>query len=183
MDLIITDIMMPVIDGYDFIKSLRDASYNQPVLIITAKDSFDDMEKGFRAVTDDYMVKPINVNELALRVKALLNRAKINTERKLTVGNTVFEYDSLTVFTNKGEETLPQKEFLLLFKLISYPNHIFTRHQLMDEIWGMNSESDMRTVDVHIGRLRERFKDNTDFEIVTVRGLGYKAVKKREKNT
>lgn len=183
IDLIITEIMMPVIDGYDFIKSLRDASYNQPVLIITAKDSFDDMEKGFRAGTDDYMVKPINVNEMALRVKALLKRAKINNERKLTVGNTVFEYDSLTVFTNKGEETLPQKEFLLLFKLISYPNHIFTRHQLMDEIWGMNSESDMRTVDVHIGRLRERFKDNKDFEIVTVRGLGYKAVKKREKNT
>ena len=183
IDLIISDLMMPVMDGYDFIQSLRDASYQQPILIITAKDSFDDMEKGFRVGTDDYMVKPINVNEMALRVRALLKRAQINHERRLTVGTTVLDYDSLTVSAEEKEETLPQKEFLLLFKLISYPNHIFTRHQLMDEIWCMNSESDIRTVDVHIGRLRERFKDNDDFEIVTVRGLGYKAVKKREKNT
>ena len=183
IDLIISDLMMPVMDGYDFIQSLRDASYQQPILIITAKDSFDDMEKGFRVGTDDYMVKPINVNEMALRVRALLKRAQINHERRLTVGTTVLDYDSLTVSAEEKEETLPQKEFLLLFKLISYPNHIFTRHQLMDEIWGMNSESDIRTVDVHIGRLRERFKDNSDFSILTVRGLGYKAVKKREKNT
>ncbi len=183
IDLIISDLMMPVMDGYDFIQTLRDASYQQPILIITAKDSYDDMEKGFRVGTDDYMVKPINVNEMVLRVHALLKRAQISHERRLTAGETVLDYDSLTMTTKRKEETLPQKEFLLLFKLVSYPNHIFTRHQLMDEIWGMNTESDMRTVDVHIGRLRERLKENNDFEIITVRGLGYKAVKKSEKTT
>ncbi len=178
IDLIISDIMMPKMDGLTFIKTLRNADYNQPVLIITARDSYDDMEIGFKSGTDDYMVKPINVNEMVLRVGALLKRAKINNERKLTIGNTLLEYDSLTVKNGTKEEALPQKEFMLLFKLISSPNHIFTRQQLMDEIWGMDSESDMRTVDVHIGRLRERFKNNNDFEIITVRGLGYKAVKK-----
>lgn len=178
IDLIISDIMMPVLDGYTLIQEIRQANYKQPVLIITAKDSFDDIEKGFRIGTDDYMIKPINVNEMVLRVGALLKRAQINSERKITIGNTTLEYDSLTVYSAEKEETLPQKEFLLLFKLLSSTNHIFTRQQLMDEIWGMDTETDFRTVDVHIGRIRDKFKYNTDFEIVTVRGLGYKAVKK-----
>ena len=179
VDLIISDIMMPKMDGYTFIKEIRDADYKQPVLIITAKSSFDDMEKGFNCGTDDYMVKPININEMVLRVRALLKRAQINSERRIVVGDTVLEYDSFTVSTNGHEEILPQKEFLLLFKLLSSSNHIFTRQQLMDEIWGMDSQSEIRTVDVHIGRLREHFKNSEDFEIVTVRGLGYKVVRKK----
>ena len=149
-----------------------------PILMVTAKDQFDDLQKGFRAGTDDYMIKPINVKELVLRVEALLRRAKIQSEKRIIVGNTILDYDALTV-TIHGEETiLPQKEFYLLYKLLSYPNKIFTRPQLMDEIWGMFSETDERTVNTHINRLRDRFADCTDFEIVTVRGLGYKAVKR-----
>lgn len=178
IDLIICDIMMPIMDGYSFVQEIRNANYTQPVLMITAKDTFDDMEKGFRAGTDDYMVKPININEMVLRVGALLKRAQINHERKIVIGNTKLEYDSLTVTQNQKEEMLPQKEFLLLFKLLSSLNHIFTRQQLMDEIWGLDTETESRTVDVHIGRLREKFRNNPDFEIITVRGLGYKAVKK-----
>ena len=159
-------------------QEIRNANYNQPVLMITAKDTFDDMEKGFRAGTDDYMVKPININEMVLRVGALLKRAQINHERRVIVGNTKLEYDSLTVTQNNKEEMLPQKEFLILFKLLSSLNHIFTRQQLMDAIWGLDTETESRTVDVHIGRLREKFRNNPDFEIVTVRGLGYKAVKR-----
>ena len=167
-------------DGYELTKSVREAKMDLPILMVTAKDQFDDMQKGFRAGTDDYMIKPINVKELVLRVEALLRRAKIQSEKKITVGDTVLDYDALTV-TIHGEETiLPQKEFYLLYKLLSYPNKIFTRPQLMDEIWGMFSETDERTVNTHINRLRDRFSDCTDFEIVTVRGLGYKAVKKVE---
>ena len=178
VDLIVADIMMPNMDGYELTKAVRDAKMELPILMVTAKDQFDDMQKGFRAGTDDYMVKPINVKELVLRVEALLRRAKIQSEKKITVGSTVLDYDALTV-TIRGEETiLPQKEFYLLYKLLSYPNKIFTRPQLMDEIWGMFSETDERTVNTHINRLRERFADCRDFEIVTVRGLGYKAVKK-----
>ena len=178
VDLIVADIMMPNMDGYELTKAVRDAKMELPILMVTAKDQFDDMQKGFRAGTDDYMVKPINVKELVLRVEALLRRAKIQSEKKITVGSTVLDYDALTV-TVRGEETiLPQKEFYLLYKLLSYPNKIFTRPQLMDEIWGMFSETDERTVNTHINRLRERFADCRDFEIVTVRGLGYKAVKK-----
>lgn len=146
--------------------------------MITAKDTFDDMEKGFRAGTDDYMVKPININEMVLRVGTLLKRAQINHERRVIVGHTKLEYDSLTVTQNDKEEMLPQKEFLILFKLLSSLNHIFTRQQLMDEIWGLDTETESRTVDVHISRLREKFRNNPDFEIITVRGLGYKAVKR-----
>lgn len=178
VDLIVADIMMPGMDGYELTKEIRAAKMDIPILMVTAKDQFDDMQKGFRAGTDDYMIKPINVKELVLRVEALLRRAKIQSEKKITVGNTVLDYDALTV-TIHGEETiLPQKEFYLLYKLLSYPNKIFTRPQLMDEIWGMFSETDERTVNTHINRLRERFSDCKDFEIVTVRGLGYKAVKK-----
>ena len=178
IDLIVADIMMPNMDGYELTKSLREASYDLPILMVTAKDQFEDMRKAFRAGTDDYMIKPINVNELILRVEALLRRAKISSEKKIVVGDTVLDDDALTV-TRKGDESiLPQKEFYLLYKLLSYPNKIFTRQQLMDEIWGMFSETDERTVNTHINRLRDRFVDCKDFEIVTVRGLGYKAVKK-----
>ena len=177
IDLIVADIMMPNMDGYELTKSLRSANYELPILMVTAKDQFIDIQNGFRAGTDDYMIKPINVKELVLRVVALLRRAKISSEKKIVVGSTVLNYDALTV-TLHGEETiLPQKEFYLLYKLLSYPNKIFTRQQLMDEIWGMFSETDERTINTHINRLRERFRDCTDFEIVTVRGLGYKAVK------
>lgn len=177
IDLIVADIMMPVMDGYELTKSIRDANYDLPILIVTAKDQFEDMQKGFRAGSDDYMIKPINVKELLLRVEALLRRAKISSDKKITVGATVLDYDALTVTIDGVETILPQKEFYLLYKLLSYPNKIFTRQQLMDEIWGMDSETDERTVNTHINRLRDRFEGCNDFEIVTVRGLGYKAVK------
>lgn len=178
IDLIISDIMMPVMDGYELVRSLRDAGISIPVLMITAKDAFDDMRRGFLSGTDDYMVKPVNVNEMVLRVGALLRRARMISERREVLGGTTLVYDTLTV-SRDGEETpLPQKEFLLLYKMAAAPGRIFTRQQIMDDIWGIESETDPHTVDVHIGRLRERFRDNPDFEIVTMRGLGYKVVKK-----
>ena len=176
-DLIITDIMMPIMDGYTLVQQLRDTGNITPVLMITAKDAFDDMNQGFVSGTDDYMVKPVNVNEMLLRVKALLRRAQMINDRRQVVGNTVMELDSLTVTTDTESMVLPQKEFMLLYKMLSYPGKIFTRNQLMDEIWGYDNESDTHTVDVHIGRLRERFRNNTDFMIVTMRGVGYKVVK------
>lgn len=178
VDLIVADIMMPRMDGYELVKAIRDADYTIPVLMVTAKGQFEDLQKAFHFGVDDYMVKPVNVNELVLRVEALLRRAKISSEKKIIIGKTVLNYDALTVTLNGEETILPQKEFFLLYKLLSYPNKIFTRQQLMDEIWGMFSESDERTVNTHINRLRERFAECDDFEIVTVRGLGYKAVKK-----
>ncbi len=176
-DLLISDIMMPVMDGYELVRSLREMGSSTPVLMITAKDAFDDMRLGFLYGTDDYMVKPVNVNEMVLRVGALLRRAQMINERRQTIGNTCLECDSLTVTTNGTAMILPQKEFMLLYKMASFPGRIFTRQQLMDEIWGYESDSDPHTVDVHIGRLRERFRDNTDFKIVTMRGVGYKVVK------
>ena len=176
-DLVITDIMMPVLDGYELVRQLRDTGNITPVLMITAKDAFDDMSQGFVSGTDDYMVKPVNVNEMLLRVKALLRRAQMINDRRQVVGNTVMELDSLTVTTDTESMVLPQKEFMLLYKMLSYPGKIFTRNQLMDEIWGYDNESDTHTVDVHIGSLRERFRNNTDFKIVTMRGVGYKVVK------
>ena len=176
-DLIISDIMMPVMDGYELVSSLRQAGINTPVMMITAKDAFDDMRLGFLSGTDDYMVKPVNVNEMVLRVGALLRRAQMINERRQTIGNTVLECDSLTVTCNGESMVMPQKEFMLLYKMASFPGRIFTRQQLMDDIWGYESDSDTHTVDVHIGRLRDRFKDNTDFKIVTIRGVGYKVVK------
>lgn len=177
-DLIISDIMMPVMDGYELVRALREADLQIPVLMITAKDAFDDMRLGFQAGTDDYMVKPVNVNEMVLRVGALLRRAQMVTERRQTIGNTEMAIDSLTVTDGKSSQVLPQKEFMLLYKMASYPGRIFTRQQIMDDIWGYESETDTHTVDVHIGRLRERFRDNPDFQIVTIRGVGYKVVKK-----
>lgn len=176
-DLVISDIMMPVMDGYEFVRQLRSVGNNTPVLMITAKDAFDDMRTGFQAGTDDYMVKPINVNEMVLRVQALLRRAQMISERRQIIGDTTLECDSLTVTTGGESMVLPQKEFMLLYKMASYPGRIFTRQQLMDEIWGYDSDSDTHTVDVHIGRLRDRFRDNGDFKIVTMRGVGYKVVK------
>ncbi len=176
-DLIISDIMMPVLDGYELVRMLRDAGNNTPVLMITAKDAFDDMRQGFLSGTDDYMIKPVNVNEMVLRVQALLRRAQMISERKQTIGNTVLECDTFTVTSEKGYAVLPQKEFMLLYKMASYPGRIFTRQQLMDDVWGYDSESDSHTVDVHIGRIRDRFKENEDFKIVTMRGVGYKVVK------
>lgn len=177
-DLIISDIMMPVMDGYELVRSLREVGNNIPVFTITAKDAFDDMRLGFLSGMDDYMVKPVNVNEMVLRVGALLRRAQVMNERKLTIGSTLMECDSLTVTCNGESMILPQKEFMLLYKMASYPGKIFTRQQMMDEIWGYDAVSDTHTVDVHIGRLRDRFKDNTDFRIVTMRGVGYKVEKK-----
>ncbi|MFU0827658.1 MAG: Stage 0 sporulation A-like protein [Lachnoclostridium sp.] len=175
IDLIISDIMMPKMDGYQLTKELRDASYTVPILMITAKNSLEDMEKGFRAGTDDYMIKPISLREMALRVKALLRRAQIANEKRLVIGNTLLDYNSLTVKTDKETFDMPPKEFYLLFKLLSNPNKIFTRQELMDEIWGMDTDVDDRTIDSHIKKLRRKFEDSTDFEIVTIRGLGYKS--------
>ena len=176
-DLIISDIMMPVMDGYTLVRMLRDAGNNTPVMMITAKDAFDDMRLGFLSGSDDYMIKPVNVNEMVIRVQALLRRALMINERKQTIGSTVMECDTFTVTSNEGTMVLPQKEFMLLYKMASYPGRIFTRQQLMDDVWGFDSESDTHTVDVHIGRLRDRFKENKDFKIVTMRGIGYKVVK------
>lgn len=178
IDLIVSDIMMPRMDGYTLVRSLRDTGNNIPVLMITAKDSFQDMQFGFLAGTDDYMVKPVNVNEMVLRIQALLRRAQMVADRRQSIGTTSFEFDSFTVRRESDTLVLPQKEFLLLYKLVSSPGHIFTRQQLMDDIWGVDSQTDPRTVDVHINRLRDHFRENPDFEIVTVRGIGYKAVRK-----
>ena len=176
-DLVISDIMMPVMDGYEFVRLLREAGNTTPVLMITAKDAFDDMRKGFVSGTDDYMVKPINVNEMVLRVQALLRRAQMINDRKQTIGGTVLECDTFTVSCDGESMVLPQKEFMLLYKMASFPGRIFTRQQLMDDVWGYDTDSDTHTVDVHIGRLRDRFKNNNDFKIVTMRGVGYKVVK------
>ncbi len=178
VDLMISDVMMPRMDGYALVRALREAGSTIPVLMITAKDGFPAMQQGFLSGTDDYMVKPVNVNEMALREGALLRRAQMINERRQTVGSTVLEYDSMTVYRDGHGTVLPQKEFQLLYKLLSFPGRIFTRQQLMDDIWGEESETEARTVDVHINRLRDRFRDNPDFELVTVRGLGYKAVKR-----
>ena len=176
-DLIISDIMMPEMDGYELVSSLRTSGYSIPVMMITAKDAFDDMRMGFVSGTDDYMVKPVNVNEMVLRVGALLRRAQMINDRRLVIGGTVMECDSLTVTWDGESAVLPQKEFMLLYKMASFPGRIFTRQQLMDDIWGYDSDTDTHTVDVHIGRLRDRFRDSKDFKIVTMRGVGYKVVK------
>lgn len=177
VDLIISDIMMPNMNGYEFTESIRKFDAEIPILMITAKDDFNSKQKSFLIGIDDYMVKPIDVNEMILRVNALLRRSKIVHDKKQVVGSTVLEYDALSVTVDDETLVLPQKEFYLLYKLLSYPNKVFTRNQLMDEIWGVDSPSDLQTIDVHINRLRRNFENNPDFTIVTVRGLGYKAVK------
>ncbi|URN84667.1 response regulator transcription factor [Acetobacterium wieringae] len=175
IDLLITDVMMPHMDGHALTKTLRDGGLELPILMITARESIDDKKSGFKAGTDDYMVKPVDMDEMLLRVFALLRRAKIANEQRLVVGKTVLDYEALTLSIGDETITLPKKEFLLLFKLLSAPNRIFTRAQIMDEIWGYESESDHRTVDVHIKRLWEKLEHNQDFEIITVKGLGYKS--------
>lgn len=175
-DLIISDIMMPKMDGFEFASLIRKDNKEIPILFITAKDEFEDKKRSFLIGVDDYMVKPIDINELVLRVGALLKRAKINMEHKLVIGSTILNHDSLTVTYKDKEIILPLKEFKVLFKLLSYPNKIFTRTQIMNDCWGMYSESLDRTIDVHITHLREKLIDNEDFSIVTIRGLGYKAV-------
>ena len=178
IDLIIADVMMKGMNGFEMVKGLRNTGINIPVLIVTAKGDIMDKQEGFNSGADDYMVKPVDINELLLRVNALLRRARSVSERRLTFGNTLLEYTTWTVTDEAGSQTLPQKEFQLLYKLLSYPGQIFTRQQILDDIWGINDVADSHTLDVHISRLRERFKENNDFEIVTIRGLGYRAKKK-----
>ncbi len=177
IDLVVLDIMMPKMSGYEFTKEIRGTDENLPILMVSARQLPEDKHKGFLVGTDDYMTKPIDQEELLLRIKALLRRAKIASERKIVVGDVVLDYDALTVTRGGEEQELPQKEFLLLYKLLSYPGKIFTRIQLMDEIWGADSETGGETVTVHIGRLRKRFEGWEEFEIQSVRGLGYKAVR------
>lgn len=178
VDLIVSDLMMPRMDGLELISTLRETDCQTPVLIITARETHADKKKGFRAGTDDYMIKPIDVNEMIWRIEALLRRSQLANRRKMVIGKTELDCDAMTVSQNHKITELPQKEFFLLYKLITSPGRIFTRRQIMEDIWGPDSETDPHTLDVHISRLRERFKDNADFEIVTVRGLGYKAVKR-----
>ena len=180
VDLIILDIMMPNMDGYEFAQELRDADCMIPILMATAKQLPEDKKRGFIVGTDDYMTKPIDTEEMLLRIKALLRRSQIASARKLTIGKVILDYDTLTVARENEKQTLPQKEFYLLYKLLSYPDRIFTRIQLMDEIWGMETESSDTTVNVHINRLRKRCDSYPEFEIISVRGLGYKAVKNDE---
>ena len=178
IDLLITDVMMPHMDGNALTRTLREGGFELPILMITARESMDDKRTGFNAGTDDYMVKPVDMDEMLLRVFALLRRAKIANEQRLAIGKTVLDYEALTL--DNGNETMsfPKKEFQVLFKLLASTNRIFTRAQIMDDIWGYESESDHRTVDVHIKRLREKIGESPDFEIVTVKGLGYKAIVK-----
>ena len=177
IDLVVLDIMMPHMDGYEFTKALREVENNLPILMVSAKQLPEDKKKGFLVGTDDYMTKPIDEEEMLLRIKALLRRAKIVNDRKIEIGDVILDYDALTVTGHGERQELPQKEFMLLYKLLSYPGKIFTRIQLMDEIWGAESDTGWETVTVHIGRLRKRFEGWQEFSIESVRGLGYKAVK------
>lgn len=178
IDLVVLDIMMPKMDGYEFTKTIREGNSALPILMVTAKQDAADEKQGFLVGTDDYITKPIDEEKMLLRIKALLRRAQIVSEQKIVIGDVTLDYNSFTV-SRKGEtQVLPQKEFLLLYKLLSYPGQIFTRIQLMDEIWGSDSETGWETVTVHVGRLRRRFEGWEEFEIKSVRGLGYKAVKK-----
>ncbi len=178
IDLVLLDIMMPNMDGYEFTEMLRSVNDTMPILMISAKQLPDDRRRGFLAGTDDYMTKPVDEQEMLLRIKALLRRARIVNEKKITVGDAVLDYESLTVSRKDETVFLPQKEFQLLYMLLSYPGKIFTRIQLMDEIWGPECETGWETVTVHIARLRKRFENWDEFSIESVRGLGYRAVKK-----
>lgn len=176
-DLVICDLMMPKMNGYELIAKIRDISSEVPILIITAKDSFEDKAQGFQVGSDDYMVKPVHLSEMMLRVSALLRRAKIASEKQMAFNGAVLDYDQLSVTIDNQTWELPKKEFYLLFKLLSYPKQIFTRQQLLDDIWGIEAESDERVIDTHIKKIRKRFEGTQCFDIVTVRGLGYKAEK------
>ena len=176
IDLIVSDIMMPKMDGYELIKSLREAKYDVPILIITAKSEIEDKKEGFLLGADDYMVKPIDIEEMLLRIQVLLRRSKSASEKKIQIGDLLLNYNQLSVIKKDKVYNLAQKEFYLLYKLLSTPNKIFTRQELIEEVWGLESDSDYRTVDVHIKRIREKMKDVEEFEIVTIRGIGYKAI-------
>ncbi len=178
IDLVILDIMMPGMDGYEFTRLVRLTDSTLPILMVTAKHLPADEKKGFLVGTDDYITKPIDEEKLLLHVKALLRRARIVSEQRIVIGDVTLDYNSFTVTRGNEVQELPQKEFMLLYKLLSYSGQIFTRIQLMDEIWGTDSETGWETVTVHVGRLRKRFEGWNEFEIVAVRGLGYKAVKK-----
>lgn len=178
VDLVVLDVMMPNMDGYEFTRELRQSNSELPILMVSAKQLPADRKQGFLVGTDDYMTKPVDTEEMLLRIRALLRRARIVSERRIVIGDVTLDYDSFTVRRGGEVQELPQKEFLLLYKLLSYPGRIFTRIELMDEIWGADSDSGWETVTVHIGRLRRRFEGWNEFEIVSVRGLGYKAVKK-----
>lgn len=180
IDMMICDAMMPEMDGYELARNVRESYKMLPIMMVTVLGDYAYKEKGFGIGIDDYLVKPIDVKEMLLRVKALLRRSQNISEKRIEIGDTVLEFEQLKVRTGKSECILPQKEFYLLYKLMSYPNHIFTKFQLMDEIWGINSESNPHTLEVHIAKLRERFKENTDFKIITIRGLGYKVETKDE---
>ena len=180
VDLIISDIMMPELDGFDLIRDLRNAKYNIPIMIVTAKGDIIDKKEGFLLGADDYMVKPVDMEEMVLRVKVLLRRAQSINERKIKIGNLILDYDKLTMKKRNKIYNLTQKEFYLLYKLLSTPETIFTRQELIEEIWGLESKSDYRTVDVHIKRIREKIGIMKEFEIVTVRGIGYKAIINKE---
>lgn len=177
VDLMISDVMMPGMDGFELTHELREAGIDIPVLIITAKGDITDKQTGFGSGADDYMVKPVDLKEMIMRVTALLRRAKSASEKKLSFGSFTLEYGTWTVTGPSGSQVLPQKEFLILYKLLSYPGQIFTRQQILDDIWGIEDDVDPHTLDVHISRLRERFRNNSDFKIITLRGLGYRAVK------
>ena len=179
IDLVVLDVMLPGMNGFEFAKNLRQGGSELPLLMVTARQTQRDKREGFLAGTDDYMTKPVDEEELLLRISALLRRSKIAAEKRSVVGDTELDYNCMTVGEKGVRSDLPQKEFLLLFKLLSYPGQIFTRRQLMDEIWNLDCDTDERTVDVHINRLRDRYRKSEDFEIVTVRGLGYKAVCKK----
>ncbi|MBE6791252.1 MAG: response regulator transcription factor [Ruminococcaceae bacterium] len=176
IDLIVLDVMMPKMDGFEFTRQLRSSGNNTPIIMVTAKYQNEDKCEGFIAGTDDYMVKPVNETELLLRIKALLRRSQIISEHKLQIGGVTLDYDSLSVSKNGQLQVLPQKEFYLLYTLLSSPEKVFTRLQLMDSIWGMNSESIDTTVNVHVNRLRKRFDGWKEFQIVAIRGVGYMAV-------
>ena len=176
IDLVISDIMMPEMDGYEFVQTLRETKYTLPILMITAKSQLESLEEAFKLGVDDYMVKPLRLEELVLRVKALLRRSQLEAEKVLTFTHTRLDYNALTTtdLTTGEQVQIPPKEFFLLYKLLSYPEKIFTRLDLLDDIWGMEEDYDERLVDACIKRIRQKLKGNEDFDIVTVRGLGYK---------
>lgn len=180
IDLMVTDIMMPEMDGYELTRELRNAKYNIPILLITAKSTLSDKKEGFLSGADDYMVKPIDIEEMLLRIEVLLRRAQNANKKKIEIGKLFIDYDQRTIIRNGVIYNLALKEFQLLYKFLTKPNVILTRQELIDEIWGLESESDYRTIDVHVKRIREKLFDIDEFEIVTVRGVGYKCIIKEK---
>lgn len=175
IDLVIADIMMPRMDGYELLEAMREEGYTTPFLMLTAKETLEDKQRGFSLGTDDYMTKPFSSDELVWRVQALLRRADIAQSKKIEIGSVIVDSQKYAVYNDDEYIELPKKEFDLLFKLLSYPDRIFSKEQLLDSIWGMNAESGEETVKTHVSRIRNRLKNIDDFKIVTLKGLGYKA--------